>query len=82
MHNTKIAFDLGGVILHIEALDNFIVEESDVSVKLTVEKFGAENVYIISKAKDKYIQRNVELLVNQKFLEKTGLKQQNLYFVD
>lgn len=82
MHNTKIAFDLGGVILHREALDNFIVEESDVSVKLTVEKFGAENVYIISKAKDKYIQRNVELLVNQKFLEKTGLKQQNLYFVD
>lgn len=36
MQNNKIAFDLGGVILHREALDNFIVDESDVSVKLTV----------------------------------------------
>lgn len=59
MNNTKFAFDLGGVILHREALENFIVDESDISVKLTVQKFSAENVYIISKAKDKYIERNL-----------------------
>jgi hypothetical protein len=48
---TKIAFDLGGVMIEIGALENYLVEESIMSVKLTVEKFTSENVFIISKAK-------------------------------
>ena len=52
---TRLAFDLGGVIIERGALENFLVEESDVSVKLAVQKFGPDNVFIISKAKEKYI---------------------------
>jgi hypothetical protein len=51
MQNTKIAFDLGGVIIERGALENYLVIDSIVSVKLTVMKFGSENVYIMSKAK-------------------------------
>ena len=82
MQNTKIAFDLGGVIIERGALENFMVEESYVSVKLAVQKFGSENVYIISKAKEKYIQRNLDLLKVNEFFEKTGLKIENVYFVN
>ena len=46
-----MAFDLGGVIIERGAFENFIVEESFSSVKLAVEKFGRDNVFIISKAK-------------------------------
>lgn len=59
---TRIAFDLGGVMIERGALENYLIEESIVSVKLTVEKFDNENVFIISKAKEKYIARNIELL--------------------
>ena len=82
MQNTKIAFDLGGVIIERGALENFMVEESYVSVKLAVQKFGSENVYIISKAKEKYIQRNLDLLKVNEFFEKTGLKIEKVYFVN
>ena len=51
MQNTKIAFDLGGVIIERGALENYLVIDSIVSVKLAVMKFGSENVYIMSKAK-------------------------------
>lgn len=37
---TKIAFDLGGVIIERGALENYLVIDSIVSIKLTVEKFG------------------------------------------
>lgn len=33
---TRIAFDLGGVIIQRGALENFLVEQSIVSVKLAV----------------------------------------------
>ena len=82
MQNTRIAFDLGGVIILREAVENFLIQESDVSVRLAVQKFGADNVFIISKAKEKYQQRNVDLLDKVKFFDKTGLKRQNIYFVD
>ncbi len=82
MHNTRIAFDLGGVILLREALENHLMEESDMSVKLAIQKFGAENVFIISKAKDKYQQRNIDLLQSVNFFQNTGLRIQNVHFVD
>ena len=77
-----MAFDLGGVIIERGALENFMVEESDVSVKLAVQKFGPNNVYIISKAKEKYIQRNLDLLNAHKFFEKTGLNPDHVHFVN
>jgi hypothetical protein len=32
-------------------MENFLVKDSMVSVKLTVQKFGPENVFIVSRAK-------------------------------
>ena len=55
----RFAFDLGGVIIERGAMENFLVEDSIISVKLTVQKFTPENVFIISKAKEKYIDRNI-----------------------
>lgn len=62
MQNTRFAFDLGGVIVERGAMENIITEESLPSVRLAVEKFGPDNVFIISKAKEKYVERNMELL--------------------
>ena len=79
--NTRIAFDLGGVIIERGAFENFLIPESDISVKLAVEKFGAENVFIISKAKEKYTQRNIDFLRSHSFFEKTKVKEENVHFV-
>ena len=59
-----------------------MVEESLISVKLTVQKFGPENVFVISKAKDKYIERNIELLKKHDFFNSTGLRIENIRFVN
>ncbi len=39
-------------------------------------------MFIISKAKDKYIERNIELLKKHDFFKQTGLLEENVYFVD
>ncbi len=36
----RFAFDLGGVIIERGAMENFLVQDSIVSVKLTVQKFS------------------------------------------
>ena len=77
-----MAFDLGGVIIERGAFENFIVEESFSSVKLAVEKFGRDNVFIISKAKQKYIDRNLTLLKEKGFITGTNLREENIYFVN
>lgn len=47
-----------------------------------MEKFSANNVFIISKAKDKYIERNIELLKKHDFFNKTCFLQNNMFFVN
>ena len=51
------------------------MEESYSSVKLAVEKFGRDNVFIISKAKEKYIDRNLVLLREKDFISRTNFKE-------
>lgn len=77
---TKFAFDLGGVI--INKISGTIANDAIMSVKLAVEKFKSNNIYIISKAKDKWIKLNLERLANHNFFELTGLLKDNLYFVN
>ena len=75
---TRFAFDIRGVIVNSKTEQ--IEEESIKSIKLVVEKYGKSNVFIISKAKDKYIKLNKERLKNYNFYEKTGFSISNLYF--
>ena len=77
---TKIAFDLRGVI--VDKVSETITDEAIMSVRLAVEKFKNDNIYIISKAKNKWIKLNIERLKNCSFFEKTGMTNSNLYFVD
>ena len=77
---TKFAFDLRGVIVNKET--ETIIDEAISSVRMTVEKFTPSNVYIISKAKDKWIKLNRERLKNTNFFERTGMLKTNLYFVN
>lgn len=76
----KIAFDLRGVI--VDKITGLISDECIMSIKLTVEKLKKENVYIISKAKDKWININKERLKNIDFFKRTGMLNKNLYFVN
>lgn len=77
---TKFAFDLRGVIVNKES--EIITEDAINSVRLAVEKFTPQNIYIISKAKDKWIKLNRERLANTNFFERTKMLKTNLYFVD
>ena len=79
---TRIAFDLGGVVIERGAIQNFLVDQSIVSVKLAIQKFGQENVFIISKAKDKYKERNIQFLQKNNFFTETGLREDKVHFVN
>ena len=74
----KIAFDLGGVI--IDKQNRAITDDVMQSVKLIIEKFGNSNVFIISKAKDKWITSNNEVLENSDFYKKTNFAKENLRY--
>jgi len=77
---TKFALDLRGVIVDKET--ETITEEAIMSVRHVVEKFGKDNVYIISKAKNRWIKANHERLAKCNFFEETGMEKSNLYFCD
>lgn len=75
---TRFAFDLRGVIINksTEEIDH----EAVTSIKLVVEKYGKNNIFIISKAKNKYIDINKKRLNDYNFFKKTGMLKCNLYF--
>jgi len=75
----KIAFDIGGVIIDID--NEIIFDEAIMSINLFVKKFGKENIYIISKAKQKYIQKNMDHFSKVNFFKKTNMKIDNVIFV-
>lgn len=75
---TRFAFDIGGVI--IDSKSETINDEAVKSIKLVIEKYGKENVYIISKAKEKYIKINKNRLDEYDFYEKTRFLKSNLFF--
>ena len=76
----KFAFDLRGVIVDKDKGE--ISHDAISSIRLVVEKYGVDNVYIISKAKSKWIDINRVRLRDCDFYERTGMVKKNTYFVD
>jgi hypothetical protein len=76
----KIAFDIGGVI--VNRRERKPIDEAYNSIKLFVEKFKSDNIFIISKAKSKYIDINLKLLNDTDFYNITGFDKKNIYFVN
>merc|ERR1711881_271309 len=77
---TRVAFDIGGVI--VDKKSRGIGSEAVSSVRLAGEKFGAENVFIVSKARDKWKVANQNLLARCQFCCNTGMLTENVHFVD
>eukprot|EP01080_Neovahlkampfia_damariscottae_P003550 gene3550-6285_t len=77
---TRIGFDIGGVIVDTSTREPY--EGALMSIKLAVEKYGAENIFVVSKAKNFWIKQNLELFEKLNFYEITGMKKENIYFVD
>lgn len=77
---TTVAFDIGGVI--VNKISRIPYKESLISIKLYVEKLKPSNVYILSKAKNKWITNNLELFDKIDFYNKTGIISKNVIFVD
>ena len=83
----RIALDIGGVIM---SASNTTHEDTDASsgvtdecrdaVKAIVALFGAENVFIISKARKKMADASLAKLRARNFFEYTGLLMENVYF--
>ncbi len=65
---TRIAFDLGGVI--IDKKNREITDEVMMTIKLLIQKFGSDSIFIISKARDKWIESNNRVLNVSGFFEK------------
>lgn len=76
----KIAFDIGGVIVNKDNSEPNI--EAYLSIKMFVQKFKSENIFIISKAKNKWIALTHELFEKTNFYKETNFDKKNLYFVD
>lgn len=76
----RIAFDIGDVI--IDKKTRQPIDESYMSLRLFIEKFKSDNIFIISKARNEWITKNKELLKDTLFYELTGFDIKNMYFVD
>ena len=75
----KIAFDVGGVLFEDVTFE--LSAEAVMSLRLVIEKFNRENVYIISKAGPKYQRIIMERLISCSFFEATSLKPEHVHFV-
>tara|TARA_B110000037_G_C16899433_1_gene415550 strand:- start:98 stop:544 length:447 start_codon:yes stop_codon:yes gene_type:complete len=75
-----VAFDIGGVI--VDKMTRKPFKEALMSIKLFVEKLGKKNVFILSKAKNKWILLNLKLFDDINFYKYTGVLIKNIIFVD
>jgi hypothetical protein len=76
----KVAFDIGGVI--VNKITRKIFHNALMSIRLYVEKLGSKNVYILSKAKNKWIILNLKLFKDIDFYKNTGILRENTIFVN
>lgn len=76
----KIGFDIGGVI--VDAKTRELFTESYRTIKLCIEKYKPENVYIISKAKSHWIDITKKMLEETNFYKLTNFLEENIYFVN
>jgi hypothetical protein len=88
----KLGIDVGGVIIdrindktdtsffgHNYLATTACPDAFECIRKLTREHFGIENVYLVSKAREKTEKRTKEWLVHHKFYDITGIKPENVY---
>lgn len=77
----KIGIDLGDTIFDRSVSPSIPFKDSFRVIKRLVdERFGAENVYIVSKVNDEQKLRALTRLAEYKFFETTGIPVGNLYF--
>jgi copper oxidase (laccase) domain-containing protein len=76
---TKFAIDIGGVI--VNKTTRKVYNGALKTIRLFVEKYGINNIYIISKAKDKWIKANLKLFEKICFCQQTGVDKNNIIFV-
>lgn len=50
------------------------------TIKLLMQKFGSDSIFIISKARDKWIESNNRVLNDSGFFEKTSFDRDNLRY--
>lgn len=75
-----IGIDIGGVI--VDKTTRLVLPDAIMSIRLLIDKYGTDSIFIISKAKDKWVTANREMLDKEEFYNKTGFDIKNLYFVD
>jgi hypothetical protein len=76
----KIGFDIGNTINNRK--NNLPFENSFLIIRSLIGKYESKNIYIISKAKNLWIEKSKKWLIDNKFYEITGFDINNLYFVD
>jgi hypothetical protein len=76
----KIGFDVGGVIL--DQTTRELITESYKTIKLCIEKYKPENVFIVSKARNHWIDLTKQMFIDTQFYEFTNFLDKNIYFVD
>ena len=89
---TSFGIDFGGVILQYDG--SFLLDEKDNSyleakqqpkafetIKLIINKYGKENIFIVSKAKAKMRKKISNWLKKHEFYHQTGFDINNLFFV-
>src|SRR3989338_6047305 len=95
METLRLGIDVGGVIIsrgHHESRDttfftgNYletppVVGAFDAIRRLIEEKFGQDNVFLVSKAYPKTQRKTLEWFDAQGFYQKTGINPQNVLFV-
>lgn len=76
----KIGFDIGNTINNRN--NDLPFPNSFSIIKNLIGKYKSDNIFIISKAKNLWIQKSKEWLYNNNFYKITGFDIKNLYFVD
>ena len=77
---TKIGFDFGKTIGITD--DEKPYKNSFNVIKMIIDKLGADNVYIISKAKVEMKEKISQWLIDRNFFDVTNFNISNVYFVD
>eukprot|EP01084_Bolivina_argentea_P146697 256793_1 len=85
---TKIGIDFGGVIMKYDGsflTDEYLTAQAHDNVfetiKFIVDKYGAKNCYIVSKAKQMMQIKIINWLKHHQFFQSTGFSSSNIHFV-
>ncbi len=91
MHSMRIGIDIGGVIIAQDTDEPDLFFSNDFlraktfpdcfeTIKLLIEKFGKENVFIISKCGEKVQRKSRDWLEHNQFFSSTGFLPGHIHF--